>query len=86
MTRSADDKRARFLEAQQHSPGVPAPPRGGSDDLPSAQERAGSGAAHRAAESSLPDVPAPPSSGDSRELGGNVDVDGQSSADSNEHR
>ena len=23
MTRSADDKRARFLEAQQHSPGVP---------------------------------------------------------------
>ena len=23
MTRSADNKRARFLEAQQHSPGVP---------------------------------------------------------------
>ena len=50
MTRSADDKRARFLEAQ-HSPGVPAPLHGGSDCPPSAKERAASGAAHRAAES-----------------------------------
>ena len=49
MTRSADDKRARFLEAQQ-PPDGPAPLHGGSDCPLSATERAASGAAHRAAE------------------------------------
>ena len=41
MTRSADDKRARFLEAQQHSPGVPASTTLGATDRQSGAAEVG---------------------------------------------